>query len=156
MSELRRPLKLDRIGAHGLGFDVTAQPDELGAVATRLLLPAVHTLSGTFQLRRISGGIVQADGVLRARVDQECVVTLDPFTQAIEERFSVQFVPAEREDPDPDPDAVDQIPYEGSSIDLGEALVEQLALALDPYPRKPGATLEATITGATPDPHKVS
>ncbi len=147
MSELSRPLKLDRIGAHGLTFDLAARPDELGPISARLLLPAVHALSGTFELRRISGGTVQADGVLRARVDQDCVVTLDPFTQSIEERFAVQFVPAEREDPNPDPDAVDQIPYEGASIDLGEALVEQLALALDPYPRKPGAALAVDPAG---------
>ncbi len=37
-------------------------------------------------------------------------------------------------------------------IDLGEALAEQLALALDPYPRKPGAKLpsEASDDGANP------
>ena len=144
MSELARPLKVDRIGPNGLTFDVTAQPTELAPIAARLLLPAVLTMSGTFQLRRIAGGIVHAEGVLRARIEQECVVTLDSFTQPIEERFTVQFVPAERENPDPDPDAVDQIPYEGASIDLGEALVEQLALALDPYPRRPGASLPAS------------
>ena len=144
MSELTRPLKVDRIGAHGLNMDVTAQPNELAPIATRLLLPAVRALSGIFQLRSIAGGTVHADGVLRAQVEQECVVTLDSFIQQIEEKFAVQFVPAEREDPDPDPDAVDQIPYRGASIDLGEALIEQLALALDPYPRKPGASLPAS------------
>ena len=35
------------------------------------------------------------------------------------------------------------MPYGGDSIDLGAALAEQLALALDPYPRKPGAKLPA-------------
>jgi hypothetical protein len=33
----------------------------------------------------------------------------------------------------------DEIPYAGGAIDLGEATSEQLALALDPFPRKPGA-----------------
>ena len=143
MTELSRPLKLDRIGPHGLSFDITARPDELPGIAARLRLPAVHALSGEFQLRRIAGGTVHVDGVLRARVDQDCVVTLDVFTQPIEEQFAVQFVPSEREDPDPDPDSIDQIPYDGSAIDLGEALVEQLALALNPYPRKPGAIMAA-------------
>jgi hypothetical protein len=31
----------------------------------------------------------------------------------------------------------------GETLDLGEALAEQLALALDPYPRAPGASLAA-------------
>ena len=45
------------------------------------------------------------------------------------------------EERDDDPESIDEIPYEGSTIDLGEAAAEQLALALDPYPHKPGATL---------------
>ena len=151
MTELPRPLKLDRIGPHGLAFDVAARPAELGPVARRLLIPAVHSLAGHFELRRIAGGTVQADGVLQASVTQDCVVTLEPFLQAIEERFTVHFVPAEREDPEPEPDAIDQIPYDGASIDLGEALVEQLALALDPYPRQPGAELPVVAVDAPPD-----
>ena len=30
----------------------------------------------------------------------------------------------------------------GEHLELGEAIAEQLSLALDPYPRVPGATLE--------------
>ena len=36
------------------------------------------------------------------------------------------------------PTPIDEIPYEGDRIDLGEATVEQLALGLDPFPRRPG------------------
>ncbi len=36
-------------------------------------------------------------------------------------------------------------PVVGRTIDLGEALAEELALALDPYPRVPGA--EALVAG---------
>ncbi len=69
---------------------------------------------------------------------QVCVVTLDEFAQPVQERFTVLFVPAGTETEDDDPEAPDQIPYEGV-IDLGEAAAEQLALALDPYPRRPDA-----------------
>ena len=44
-----------------------------------------------------------------------------------------------------DLEAEDEIPYEGTSIDLGEAASEQLALALDPFPRKPGAELPGSV-----------
>jgi hypothetical protein len=46
----------------------------------------------------------------------------------------------------------DEIPYAGDSIDLGAVLAEQLALSLDPYPRKPGAALppEAADEPETP------
>ena len=68
------------------------------------------------------------------------MVTLDEFPQEIGEDFAVRFVPAGTES-DEDPESEDEIPYESGLIDLGEATIEQLALALDPYPRKPGAAL---------------
>ncbi|MEO5866096.1 MAG: DUF177 domain-containing protein, partial [Sphingomonas sp.] len=36
-------------------------------------------------------------------------------------------------------DALDTVPHDGSAIDLGEVAAETMALALDPYPRAPGA-----------------
>ncbi len=138
--ELHRPVAIDRIGAHGLDVEISANADELAALAARLRLPAIGELVCRFRLRRI-GGVIAAEGQLRARLTQVCVVTLDEFEQGVSEDFTVHFVPAGEEDEDPDPDAVDQIPYAGNAIDLGETAVEQLALALDPYPRKPGAEL---------------
>jgi len=150
--ELHRPLALDRVGAHVLVVDVDAGPDELAAVAARLRVLALGSLHCAFKLRRIGAGIIEAQGVLRAQVTETCVVTLDPFSHEVRETFTVHFVPAGTENDDPDPEAVDQIPYPGSAADLGEAAVEQLALALDPYPRKPGASLpeELSVDGSSP------
>jgi hypothetical protein len=39
-------------------------------------------------------------------------------------------------------------PLPADAIDLGEAVVQQLAVALDPYPRKPGAEIPAEYSGA--------
>ena len=33
--------------------------------------------------------------------------------------------------------------FDGDSIDLGEEVVQQVACAIDPYPRSPGAEVEA-------------
>jgi uncharacterized metal-binding protein YceD (DUF177 family) len=79
---------------------------------------------------------------LRARVVRTCVVTLEDFETLTEERFRVRFVPVGRESDDDDPESDDEIPYTAGMVDLGEAAAEQLALALDPYPRKPGAIFE--------------
>ena len=38
----------------------------------------------------------------------------------------------------PGPEDADPEPLEGGELDLGEAVAQQLALALDPYPRAPG------------------
>jgi uncharacterized metal-binding protein YceD (DUF177 family) len=140
-SELPRPLAVDRIGPHGHAVALTATEAECAAIAARLMLPAIASLGCRFRLHPLPGGRIAAEGDLRARVSQICVVTLEPFNAAIEERFRIRFVPIGRESDDPDPESEDEIAYPGAVIDLGEALVEQLALSLDPYPRAPGAEL---------------
>ncbi len=43
-----------------------------------------------------------------------------------------------------DPEGVDPAePLPAEGIDLGELVVQELAVALDPYPRKPGAEVPA-------------
>jgi hypothetical protein len=49
----------------------------------------------------------------------------------------------EPSDGDEDPD---DLPAEAGAVDMGEALAQQLSLALDPYPRAPGAELPAEAT----------
>ena len=121
---------------------VEADAAECAALAERLRIVEVQSLTCRFSLRR-HGNTVEAEGALDAAVLQSCVVTLDPVAQRVAERFVILFVPAGREPEDgDDPDSPDHIPYEGRSIDLGEAAAEQLALALDPYPRSPGAILD--------------
>ncbi len=148
--ELHRPVALDRVGPQGTVLTVDAAPGELPEITVRLRLVALASLHCAFKLRRIGAATIEAEGALRARVTETCVVTLDPFEHDVEETFTVHFVPAGLEDDDPDPEAVDQIPFDGGSVDIGEAAVEQLALALDPYPRKPGAALPPELA-AEPD-----
>ena len=150
--ELPRPVALDRIGPRGLTVDVEAKPDELPAIAARLHVLALASLHCAFKLRRVGASTVEAEGVLRAQVTETCVISLDPFSHGVQETFTIHFVPSGAEDDNPDPEAVDQIPYTSGAADLGEAAVEQLALALDPFPRKPGAALPDEATAETPSP----
>ncbi len=144
MSELSRVVPLDRIGAGGLEFEVEAGASECAALAVRLGVPAVLSLRCAFRLKAGRRGVVAAAGQLAARLVRDCVVTLEPFETSVAEAFQVRFVPAEQLDPAVcgedllDPDSDDEIGYEGAGIDLGEAAAEQLALGLDPYPRRPG------------------
>ena len=150
--ELHRPVALDRVGPRGLTVEVEAKPEELPAIAARLRILALASLHCAFKLRRVGASTVEAEGVLRAQVTETCVVSLDPFSHDLQEAFTVHFVPPGTEDDNPDPEAVDQIPCTGGAADLGEAAVEQLALALDPFPRKPGAVLPDEATTETPNP----
>lgn len=138
MSEMTRPVAIDRIGTAGLDMVVEAAPSELVAIAARLFLPEIDRVRCSFRLKRLEDSVIEASGTLTASVTQTCVVTLDPFPQAISEDFTIRFVPEGNETEDDDPDSPDQIPYPAGLIDVGEAAIEQLALALDPYPRRPG------------------
>jgi uncharacterized metal-binding protein YceD (DUF177 family) len=80
-------------------------------------------------------------GVMRARLEQICGITLEPLPMEIQDRFSIGLAEQVQEPgeiiitlDDESPDII-----EDGRIDLGQYAVEQLALRLDPFPRKPGA-----------------
>jgi uncharacterized metal-binding protein YceD (DUF177 family) len=150
--EFHRPVSLDRIGAHGLDVTVDATPAECTALADRMKLPAVHAVSCTFHLIRESRDTILARGHLLARITQTCVLSLEDFEAPVEEVFQVRFVPLGEETDDLDPESEDEVPFEGNSIDLGEAAAEQLGLALEPYPRMPGASLAEPEPEQKPQP----
>ena len=156
--EFSRPVPLTRITSAALFVDIAARPAECAAVAKRLELPGLQALDAHWELNRRPGGAIEAEAVLRARLTRECVVTLEPFEGEVEERFSVRFIPESAsgggDDDLLDPQTIDELPYRDDRIDLGEATVEQLALGLDPFPRKPGAALPegASNDGEAADP----
>lgn len=150
--ELSRPVAIDRLQPGASPVIVEAAEGERAAIAKRLRVPSVHALRVEWSLTRGTGGLVEATGRLDARVEQVCVVTLEPFEAPVVERFVVRFVPAALAGSgggaeDEDPESPDEIPYEGGALDLGEASVEQLALALDPFPRKPGVVFAEASRG---------
>jgi Large ribosomal RNA subunit accumulation protein YceD len=140
--ELSRMVPLHRITRDGLDVRVDANEAECAALTKRMGLPAILSLSCDYRLRMTRQGAIAAKGELKARVMQTCVVTMDDFEADVTESFRVRFVPAGTESDDLDPDADDDIGYDGEAIDLGEATAQQLSLALDPYPHKPGVTFE--------------
>ncbi|HVC62012.1 MAG TPA: YceD family protein [Acetobacteraceae bacterium] len=151
-AELYRAIPADRVGARGIEVAVEADAAECAALARRMQVPDVLALRCVFRLTRLTADCVLAEGRLRAKVMQTCVVSLDDFKADIDERFRVRFVPAGQETDDPDPEADDEIGCVDGVLDLGEAAAEQLALALDPYPRAPGAELPEIETDAQEHP----
>ncbi|MDE2006441.1 MAG: DUF177 domain-containing protein [Rhodospirillales bacterium] len=136
--EFSRPTPIRRLAETETTIAIAATEAERAALARRLDLPAIAALAAEFRLRPLPGGRIAAHLALSADLTQICVVTLDPFPVALRESAVLRFVPAGAEANDSDPEAPDEIPYTGETIDLGEAAAEQLALALDPWPRKPG------------------
>ena len=149
--ELSRPLPADRIGPAGYDIVVEATDAECLAIAERLFVPSVQSVCCRWSLKPAPHGTVEAEGSLRARLHRDCVVSLEPFAVEVVEEFAVRFVPAgDENDVADDPDEPDELTIENGLLELGEATVEQLALALDPYPRKPGAELPAVMGEALP------
>ena len=141
MPELHRPIAIERVGPRGLDVAVEATAAECAALAARMNIPAVLSLTCRFHLVRDAAGGLLAHGSLTAQVVQTCVVSLEDFAAPVEEQFAVRCVPAGEEGDSADPEAIDEITYADGVLDLGEAAAEQLALALDPYPRAPDAVL---------------
>ncbi len=134
--------------------ELEATPAERVALAERFGILEIGALRASLRLRLEAGGAVRVRGRMSAEVVQACVVTLEPVPQVVEEPVDLRFVhaSAERDEEDePDPEGPDEIPVEGDQLELGEAVAEQLSLALDPYPRAPGAVL-ALDDGATAEP----
>jgi uncharacterized metal-binding protein YceD (DUF177 family) len=142
--EFSRPIAVRRVGPAGLDLTVEADAAERARLAARLRLPAIAALSCRFRLLPAGKGAVAAECWLTAQVTQTCVLSLDPFDTAVTDHAFLRFVPAGTESDEIDPDSTDEIPFDNDTIDLGEAATEQLALVLDPFPRKPGASLSAT------------
>jgi len=143
--EFSRPLSVDHLGEAAVAKQIVANKDERAALARRFGLLALDSLSADLSVERLPGnGGFRVSGRFVAEVTQACVVSLEPVPARLSEEFSQLYalapetpqqaehvIDAEAEDP---PEAVD-----AGSIDLGEAVVQQVALALDPYPRAPGA-----------------
>jgi hypothetical protein len=141
--EFSRPFRLGSVGPDGRREVLEAEEAERAALARRFGIPAVESFRAELRLWPEADGAVRVEGRLVADVVQSCVVTLEPVAQRVEEAVALRLLPAGAE-PRDDPDEPDEIPSgEGDVADLGEAVAEQLALALDPYPRSPGAVLPA-------------
>lgn len=140
--EFSRIERLDRIGEAARTVEIAADPAECAALAGRFALIAVEALAARFAVRR-AGSTVFASGTVQARVVQACVATGDPVPAGIDVPVALRFVPDTAPNPadeiEIDADALDSIGYAGGAIDLGEATAETMALALDPFPRSPGA-----------------
>ncbi len=135
-------LGLDRIG-DGERVDLVADESERSAVADRLGLPSLDRLEAHVTLGR-DGEKVRAKGRIRAALEQCCVATGDPVAEHVDEAFEVLFLPEPREGhPDEEIELsgedCDVAFYDGGAIDLGAAVADSLALAIDPYPRSANA-----------------
>ncbi len=151
-------------------FDAQASASERAAVAEALGLERLDALRLEAVLAPGDGVDWRLEGRLTARLAQACVVTLEPAPEAIDAPvLRLWSADAETEDAalglgaavaagdlgradlddlaaelDLDAEVIEATP---DPIDLGEVALETLRLALDPYPRAPGARFEGAVFG---------
>jgi uncharacterized metal-binding protein YceD (DUF177 family) len=147
--ELSRRLRLDRVPPAGVSLTIEASESERGALARRFKVVAVPELVADVTLHAEEGGRWLVDGRLRALVVQACGITLDPVEQRIDENFNLRFS-SEAEEVDRETGelilgAEAAEPLEGDWLDLGDIVADELGLAIDPFPRKPGVRLSDVL-----------
>lgn len=140
--EFSRPVAADQIGPQETEREIAANETERGRLAERFGLLALDRLIARVQLKRAAAGLIHVHGEFEADVVQACVVTLEPVHSQPRESFAIAFgavrsapagevvIDVDQEDP------VEELT--DGRIDLGELVAQQLAVALDPYPRAPG------------------
>ena len=129
--------------AEGRTLDYEATEEERAALARRFDIPAIKSLTGTLTLTK-KGRDIAATGSFAATIVQDCAVSGEPFETELAEDMALTFVPprhfaAVEEPVEVGSDELDEIEYEGQQIDLGEAIAQSLALAIDPYAEGPNA-----------------
>ena len=134
------PLRLHQIGT---GVTRTLEPDAAvrSRIAEALDLASLDAFVAEMTVTPSPGGW-KLTGRVKASLAQTCGVTLEPLPVEIDAPFTVSLAEQTEEDSDEivitlEDESPD--PVEGGQVDLGQYAVEQLALMLDPFPRKPGA-----------------
>lgn len=140
--EFSRRIAIDTIGGGAATHEIAASEEECVALAKRFGLQSVGSLSARAGVRR-DGDAIVAKGAVHADVVQSCVVTGDAVPAVISEAFDLRFVPehapADEEEIELSADECETLTYSDGAIDLGEAVAQTMALALDPFPRSANA-----------------
>lgn len=137
-AEFARVVDVPRAVGRRSTHAIAANEQERAALARRFALLSLDRLEAEVRLEGLEGGLVRLTASLDAELVQSCVATLEPVPSRIAETFTLLYGAAETARDivlDGDDETVE--PLEGGKIDIGEAVAQELALALDPFPRAP-------------------
>ncbi|MCI5077099.1 DUF177 domain-containing protein [Oricola sp.] len=151
-SSVSRPVVVSVLPSAGFPVRIDADEKERAALAEAHGLDAVESFVADLEVKRWRKDGVRVVGTVHARVVQSCVVTLETVISDLDAPVDAVFLPegsrmARPLDEDGalivDPEGAD-IPemFEGGVIDAGLVAEEFFELAIDPYPRAPGAAME--------------
>lgn len=143
-------VRIDKLPAGGRSVAVDADEAARGAIAQSMNILSVERFVANLTITPLRGGL-RALGKLDAAVTQASVVSFEPVSEVISEEIDRVFLPAPRDHHAPTPGSEvfvdledDDFPdhIDGPEVDLSALLLETLALALDPYPKGKGESLD--------------
>lgn len=145
-----RSVKLHELARGPVRIDLEPDAVQRAEIARGLKLQGLPSLKVRVTVTPWLDG-AEITGRLDAVVEQICGVSLEPFEAELSGDIDVRVVPAgsphasspeggELELDPEGPDAPDVL--DGDTIDVTAYVVEHLALEIDPFPRKPGATFD--------------
>ncbi|MBX3485531.1 YceD family protein [Phenylobacterium sp.] len=145
-----RPVKLHELARGPVSLKLAPDEAQRAALAKQLGLLSLPSFTADVTVKPWLDG-VEVTGRFKAVVEQVCGISLDRFEQPVAGEIDLRAVPAgspHAAEPaagavelDPDaPDAPDIL--DGDAIDVAAVAAEHLALEIDPFPRKPGATFD--------------
>jgi hypothetical protein len=157
-TEFSRLVSPDAIGEQGRTMSIEADREECARLAERLGLNRLENLSAEIELTsQKKGRIIHLEGRFQADIQQTCVVTLESIETRIEASFERLYDTTMKTPGDGKAimdgksfDTGDDEPPEPlmqGQIELGEAITEQLALEINPFPRKPGISFAGYASG---------
>ena len=148
---------IDRRGITDQPVRLTANEAERAALAERFAIISIARFEAEVMLEA-AGEIVSVTGSLAADIVQPCAISGEDLAMSIAEPFALRFVPqhmigdaGEDEEIELTAEELDEIAYDGTAFDLGEAVAQSLALAIDPYATVPNADEVRREKGLIPE-----
>ncbi|NNF76683.1 MAG: hypothetical protein HKN05_01515, partial [Rhizobiales bacterium] len=141
--EFSRPLEVSELEHGQVTREFSADSAELSALQQRYGVEALRSVSAHLTISPEPEGAVKVSGVVRAELSQNCTVTLEPVEETVDEPIAVTYLPPGVDEPGGAVDRMlesqeDYEPFDGLSLELGELVAQEIAAAIDPYPRKSG------------------
>ena len=146
--EFSRCVLVARLGSEPFRQRIEATVQECERIAQRLDLISLDRLTAVVTLHRQTGGLIRLEAAFEAEFAQTCVITLDPVPAKIVQNFALLYGPAEEEQAEIALDVEEPVfeALSGDAIDIGEAVTQELSLALPEFPRLPEAVVEPITT----------
>lgn len=160
-SNLEFIINVNNLPAASEKISLPVTQEGMDEVAGACDVNSIQKLEAVFRFKRWRKHGVTLNCDFKAKVEQECVATLEPVFSHINESFERQFLPERSSDYkmpeiidgemvlDPEADLPDIII--GNTLNLWDILIEELILVIDPFPRSDSAPEEAILEEEKPE-----